>query len=361
MKSIAARLIMALWAFGLYGSEFAEAHRFAPSLFKVIEAADQRYNVLWKTPTEASSNTALRPTWPAACRALDAGEPVPEGTGMVTRWTLDCAALGEAGLIGQGLGVAGLAENQASAVVILELNDGRHYQSVVTAAQPEFLVPAAPSLGKVMTEYSWLGGAHIWSGIDHLLFVFGLLLLVGFGARLLITITAFTVGHSVTLALVALGFLRYPVALVEFMIALSIFVLALALTDDRANPVETLNAASAPSLFKRYPWWLAGGFGLLHGMGFAGALSDIGLPQNNVPLALLFFNIGIEIGQAIFVLMIFGLGWVLNAISQQSNLLARFNLGKRSRKQEPWRLLLVYGLGGLSVMWCIERGLAVVQ
>lgn len=357
MKGIAARLIAALWVFGLIGPELAEAHRFAPSLFEVIEGADQRYHVLWKTPTEASSNMPLKPTWPAACRAVDASQPVAEGTGMVTRWTLDCSPLGEAGLIGQALGVAGLAENQASAMVILELNDGRHYQSVVTAAQLEFVVPTAPRFGKVMTEYSGLGVAHIWSGIDHLLFVFGLLLLVGFGARLLITVTAFTVGHSITLALVTLGFLSYPVALVEFMIALSIFVLALALTKDGVSA----QPSPKPGLFKRHPWWLAGGFGLLHGMGFAGALADIGLPQNNVPLALLSFNIGIELGQAVFVLLIFIAGWVLKVLSLQPRVLALTNLVKITSRQEPWRLLLVYGLGGLSVMWCIERGLAVLQ
>ena len=227
----------------------------------------------------------------------------------------------------------------------------------MNAALPGFVVPAQPSLSRVMTEYSVLGAEHIWSGLDHLLFVFGLLLLVGFGARLLITVTAFTVGHSITLALVTLGFLSYPVALVEFMIALSIFVLALALTKDGVSA----QPSPKPGLFKRHPWWLAGGFGLLHGMGFAGALADIGLPQNNVPLALLFFNIGIEVGQAVFVLLIFIAGWVLKAPSRQPRVLARTNLVKIQNRQDPWRLLLVYGLGGLSVMWCIERGLAVLQ
>jgi len=187
----------------------------------------------------------------------------------------------------------------------------------------------------VMTEYSVLGMEHIWSGIDHLMFVFGLLLLVGGGARLLWTITAFTLGHSITLSLVTLGYFDYPVALVEFTIALSIFILALQL----ARQDEL-------GVFRRYPWWLAGGFGLLHGMGFAGALAEAGLPQDNVPLALLFFNVGIELGQILFIFAVLGLWYLFRKVIA------------------PWQEKLmpvpVYLLGGLSAMWCIERAMEVV-
>jgi hypothetical protein len=270
-----------------------------------------------------------------------------EGTGTVSSWTLDCGSLGEAGLVGEKLGVVGLAENQASAMVMLSLSDGRRYQSVVNAETPEFLVPAQPSQTRIMTEYSVLGTEHIWGGTDHLMFVLGLLLLVGGGRRLLWTITAFTVGHSVTLALVTLGLLSYPVALVEFAIALSIFILALELT--RTHQVGSIQPLS---LFKRHPWWLAGGFGLLHGMGFAGALADIGLPQSNVPLALLFFNIGIEVGQIAFVLLLLGGWWLFNqALAISAVTVNRTRLV----------LIPVYLLGGLSAMWCIERGIALVS
>jgi len=270
-----------------------------------------------------------------------------EGTGTVSSWTLDCGSLGKAGLVGEKLGVVGLAENQASAMVMLSLSDGRRYQSVVNAETPEFLVPAQPSQTRIMTEYSVLGTEHIWGGTDHLMFVLGLLLLVGGGRRLLWTITAFTVGHSVTLALVTLGLLSYPVALVEFVIALSIFILALELTRTRGvGSIQDL------SLFKRHPWWLAGGFGLLHGMGFAGALADIGLPQSNVPLALLFFNIGIEVGQIAFVLLLLGGWWLFNqALAISAVTVNRTRLV----------LIPVYVLGGLSAMWCIERGIALVS
>ncbi len=310
----------------------AQAHRFAPSLLKVQETAGGQYHVLWKTPAQGSSNVPLRPVWPESCEVISANPTQLEGTGTVTSWQLQCSTLGEDGLVGETLGVSGLGANQASAMVMVSLLDGRQFQQVLNAEQGEFVVPAQSSAGEVVSDYTVLGFEHIWSGIDHLLFVFGLLLLVGGGSRLLWTITAFTVGHSITLSLVTLGFFDYPVALVEFTIALSIFVLAVELTREARN-----------DLLWRNPWWLAGGFGLLHGMGFAGALAETGLPQDNVPLALLFFNVGIELGQIAFIAAILAVWWVLR------------------KPLAAWRERLlpvpVYVLGALSAMWCIERGL----
>ena len=324
--------IALLFVLGLALAQSSFAHRFAPSLLKVTEIATLQYNMVWKTPAQGVSNVPLQPLWPDVCEVKNASEPQLEGTGAVTSWQLDCAELGEEGLIGQTLGVSGLGANQASAMVMVSLLDGRQYQQVLNAEQPEFVVPAESSAGEVMSDYALLGMEHIWSGIDHLLFVFGLLLLVGGGKRLLWTITAFTVGHSITLSLVTLGYFDYPVALVEFAIALSIFVLAVELT--RTERRDAL---------WRNPWWLAGGFGLLHGMGFAGALAETGLPQDNVPLALLFFNVGIEIGQIAFIAAVLAIWYVIR------------------KPLAPWqdRLLPVpvYILGVLSVMWCIERGL----
>jgi HupE / UreJ protein len=326
-----ARIVLTL-LIGCTLAQGAMAHRFAPSLLQINEIAPQMYNLVWKTPVQTTSSIPLQPTWPESCRVENPAEPQMEGTGKVSTWQLRCENLGEDGLVGETLGIAGLGANQASAMLMISLLDGRQYQQVLNAEQGEYLVPAESSAGEVVTDYTWLGMEHIWSGIDHLLFVFGLLLLVGGGRRLLITITAFTVGHSITLSLVTLGYFDYPVALVEFTIALSIFILAVELTRKERN-----------DLLWRNPWWLAGGFGLLHGMGFAGALAETGLPQDNVPLALLFFNVGIEIGQIAFILVILAAWFVV-----------RKPLG-------PWQERLlpvpVYILGGLSAMWCIERGL----
>ena len=218
---------------------------------------------------------------------------------------------------------------------MLSLSDGRQYQSVLDGDSPSFTVPREPDAGEVMLAYPLLGAKHIWEGPDHLLFVFGLLLLVGGGSRLIWTITAFTLGHSITLALVSLQVFSFPTELAEFLIALSIFILA----------VELSNKTEPGRLWKN-PWWLAGAFGLLHGMGFATALAETGLPQGQVPLALLFFNIGIELGQLLFIglvyLLWFGLGPFI------------------SRSELSLRKVPLYVLGSLSAMWCIQRGLEII-
>jgi len=323
----------------------AQAHLFAPSLLKIVETQPHQYHVVWKTPAKRASDTPLQPVFPDRCEVNNPSSPRTEGTGITSSWQLRCDQLGEQGLVGQVLSVTGLGTNKVSAMVMLSLRDAQqntqHYQAVLTAENPVFLIPAEPAQGQVMAEYSRLGLEHIWGGIDHLMFVFGLLLLVGGGARLLWTITAFTAGHSITLSLVTLGFLSFPVSLVEFTIALSIFMLALNLAR------QNFSSSDGGGLFRRHPWWLAGGFGLLHGMGFAGALAEIGLPQSNLPLALLFFNVGIEAGQIAFILLLLGAWWLVK------------------QPLLPWQERLlpvpVYALGGLSAMWCIERGLVLLN
>ena len=151
----------------------AQAHRFAPSLFKIVETTKHNYNVVWKTPTDVTSNIPLRPTWPVSCEIKSETPVVREGTGTVSSWTLGCDQLGDSGLVGQILGVTGLPENKASAMVTVTLADGRDYQGVLNAKTQEFLVPEAPSRKKVIREYSVLGIEHIWGGLDHLMFVFG--------------------------------------------------------------------------------------------------------------------------------------------------------------------------------------------
>lgn len=306
------------------------AHRFAPSLLRMFEVGDSEYQVIWKTPAQRVSEIPLEPRFPENC----SGAPIEssrEGTGVITSFRLSCPG----GLVGREIAVGGLPENSASVLLSIETRDGFYYQSLLNSQQVSFLVPAEPTAFEVMKEYSWLGAEHIWGGIDHLLFVFGLLLLVGWNRNLVWTITAFTVGHSITLSLVTLGFFEYPVALVEFLIALSIFMLALELA-----------RKEGAGLFRRYPWWLAGGFGLLHGMGFAGALAEVGLPQAELPLALLFFNIGIELGQLAFIGVIMALWELLRRLPRANAAILR-----------P---VPVYALGSLSAMWCIERALEVI-
>jgi len=323
------RVILGLLAFILSAS--AQAHRFAPSSLQFTETDSARVEMLWKTPLQTTSNIPIRPQLPQACGVQESSEPVVEGTGFVQRWMLECD---QVGLVGKAVAIDGLPENQASALVMYQYNDGRSWQTVLNTEKPSDIVPAAPTATGVLGSYIVLGAEHIWAGPDHLLFVLGLVLLVVGFRSLLVTVTSFTLGHSVTLAMVTLGVFDYPVALVEFLIALSIFMLALEIN------------AEHKGWFARFPWAVASGFGLLHGMGFAGALSEVGLPQGQLPLALISFNIGIELGQIAFIAGILALGAGFRRIWAQGAPRAT--------------AAAIYLMGGMAAMWCIERGMEVL-
>jgi hypothetical protein len=303
----------------------AEAHRFAPSALDVRALTNGEISVVWKTPAQATSNVPMLPIKPDDCEVLSETPWFPEGTGKVLRQQWACA--GES-LEGLTLGVSGLAANQSSAVVSMRPHPDVFFQEVLTADSPSFTVPAQRSGLATALHYLWLGAEHIAIGTDHLFFVAGLLLLVGWGVRLVYTVTAFTVGHSITLALVSLGFVTNPEALIEWLIAVSIWVLAL-----------ELSRPEHKSRLWDKPWYLAGGFGLLHGMGFAGALAETGLPQMHLPTALLFFNVGIEVGQLAFIALLTLAGAMISKISRA-----------------PWlQIAPVYLLGAVSTFWVLDR------
>ncbi len=182
-----------------------------------------------------------------------------------------------------------------------------------------------------------LGVEHILLGVDHLLFVLALLLLVRGVRRLVATVTAFTVAHSITLGAATLGFVHVPPAPVEAVIALSILFLASELARRRAGG----NA----DLTERFPWVVAFSFGLLHGFGFAGALSEVGVPAQAVPLALLFFNVGVELGQLLFIAAVFGLGWLARASAL--------------RVPSGWQRAAAYGIGCVAAFWVVQRTVAI--
>ncbi len=313
-------------------SSAVSAHRFAPSLLEIRQLSENSFNATWKTPIQKVSAVPMEPVFPADCEITSTSPWIQEGTGVLMQMDLSCTD----GLVGKTLSVSGLGDNQSSALLRLYLAQDIFHQAVFTAAEPRFVVPVEGTAGSVTRDYIELGAEHIWEGPDHLLFVMGLLFLVGWNRRLILTVTAFTVGHSITLAMVTLGVFEYPVALVEFMFALSIYVLA----------VELAREGGGGALW-RQPWWLAAGFGLLHGMGFAGALAETGLPQSNVPLALLAFNIGIELGQLAFIALLVVLFAAVARLAGASRMAAL-------------RPVPIFVLGGLSAMWCIERGLEVL-
>jgi len=246
--------------------------------------------------------------------------------GLEARWEIDCPA----GLPGQTIGVEGIASSGADVLVRVELADGRLLSHVLTADADTYGIPDAPGRLDVFASYGRLGLEHILGGYDHLLFILGLTLLIGFGRRLAWTITAFTLGHSVTLGLAVLGFVHVAQRPVEIGIAASLFYLALELVDRRRR-----------SLLRERPWAIAGVFGLLHGLGFAGALAEIGLPSGEIPLALCAFNVGIEVGQLLLV------GIVLAVFA----LVTRLPVVRRR-----WlEVVPAYAIGSLAVFWILTR------
>lgn len=303
------------------------SHAFAPSLLEVRETEPGHAMVRWKQPAVRISGSGLFPLLPESCHEQGRRQTDTEGTGIVESWEIQC----EHGLVGGTIRLEGIAASQANALLRLALADGRSVRHVLTADQPEFVVPEREAKLDVMASYGRIGVEHILTGFDHLLFVLGLVLLVQGGSRLLWTVTAFTVGHSITLALAVLGFVHVPPQPIEAGIALSIYVLAVELAphDDRKA-----------SLMQRVPWLIAGLFGLLHGLGFAGALAEVGLPDNEIPLALFSFNVGIEAGQLVFVGLVLA-GSTLRALPIRWPRLAAYAPG--------------YAMGTIAAFWFFQR------
>jgi hypothetical protein len=247
------------------------------------------------------------------------------------------------GLAGKEFTVSGLPQTQTDVLLRVDYLDGSSSNQRLTPDAPSALIPERPSTFEVVRTYLVLGVEHILLGIDHLLFVLALLLLVNGVGRLVATVTAFTVAHSITLGAATLGFVHVPSAPVEAIIALSILFLASELARRRIVPGG--GGDDAANLATRFPWLVAFAFGLLHGFGFAGALSEVGVPQQAVPLALLFFNVGVELGQLLFIAAVFGLAWLVSLTAV--------------RVPQIWQRAVAYGIGSVAAFWVVERTLGV--
>lgn len=318
---------LVLFALGLFaGAELASAHPLAPSLLDLREGGDGRIAVLWRRPLLLPAGADPQPVLPARCSGLGAPAESVEGPAWVQRWTAGC---GPDGLAGGRIEVRGLAAAGSDVLLRVALKDGRTFQAVLRPGAPVFVLPATQSRTGVAAGYLSLGMMHLLTGWDHLAFVLGLVLLVPGGRRLLGAVTAFTLGHSVTLSLAALGFVRLPSALLEVAIAMTILILAMELARER------------PTVLGRRPGLMAAGFGLIHGLGFAGALAEVGLPAREIPLALFSFNVGIELGQIAFVILLLGLGLGLRPL--------------RSRLPAWSAAIPAYCIGTLAAFWTFER------
>jgi hydrogenase/urease accessory protein HupE len=309
----------------------ARAHEVRPAYLEITETGPGRYAVVWRTPLLSGMRLPVALKLPDGVR--DAREPIVQtlSDSFLERRTLDA---GSAGLAGKRVGFAGLEGTITDVLVRVQLRDGTASTTLVRPSRPWVEIAAASGALAVMGAYLTHGVEHILSGFDHLLFVLALILIVRSGAVLLWTITAFTLAHSITLALATLGWVHVPGPPVEAAIALSILLLA----------VEIVHLTRGRVGFTaRWPWVVAFAFGLLHGFGFASALADIGLPRGDIPLALFSFNVGVECGQLAFVAA------VLSVAAFARRIGAGLQLERRLRWMAP------YAIGSLAAFWFFER------
>jgi hydrogenase/urease accessory protein HupE len=318
----------------------AAAHEVRPGYLEIREVQPGAYDVLWKVPASGDFRLGMYVRLPVDCKgAPKSGAMV--GGAFVERFRATCAG----GLTGKVVTIDGLSATRTDVLARVERVDGTTQTTRLTPESPSFEVTATPDTFEVAKTYFMLGVEHILLGVDHLLFVLGLLFLVGNWKRLIATVTAFTVAHSITLAAATLGLVHVAQAPVEATIALSVVFVA----------AEILHAAQGrPGLTARAPWVVAFVFGLLHGFGFAGALRSIGLPERDIPVALLFFNVGVETGQLIFIAA------VMAVLSLVGRLIALRRAGDRG----PWhtedliRTPIAYLIGSTAAFWVVQRVVA---
>ncbi len=341
----------------------AHAHAVRPAYLDVTERQPGRYRMTLRLPDPREPGPL--PVLPEGCESLTPPMVRQEAAGPVMRLEVGC---GDGGLEGRILAFTDFPPGCREVLVHLRPFEGPVHAAVVSRDAPELVVPAAGEDGGVpVGEYLGIGVEHILLGPDHLLFVLGLLLIVGLGRssrgryptrRLLGTVTAFTLAHSITLSLAVLGHVSLPGPPVELVISLSILLLAVELSraavggasapkaiGPEAPPTVRVGPEGPPTAGKtltlRYPWAVAFLFGLLHGFGFAGALADIGFPEDAIAMALLLFNVGVEIGQVAFIVVMLGVGWALRRTPLPASPILRRGA--------------VYAMGCMAAFWCWDR------
>jgi hydrogenase/urease accessory protein HupE len=308
----------------------ASAHESRPAYMEVTEIAPHRYQIVWRTPLLSGMRLPVALRFPEKTRNVT--EPtlreLPDS--LVERRLVEL----DNGLTGARIEIVGLQATITDALVRVQLLDGGYSTTLVRPSKPWIEIATSRSSLEVATAYLMHGIEHILFGYDHLLFVLALILIVRRGGVLLITVTAFTIAHSITLSLATLGVVHVPGPPVEATIALSILLLACEIIrSDRGQP----------SLTAQWPWLVAFSFGLLHGFGFASALTEIGLPQGDIPLALFAFNVGVEAGQLMFIAAV----------------LAALRLSKWIKfptfVERQARLVTTYAIGIMAAYWFVER------
>lgn len=313
----------------------ANADIFRPAYLQLTQLDEDSYRVLWRLPALPDRRRlSARLQFPEQVeRSGDVQSALIDNS-----WEERFDIRASGGLVGEEIRIDGILGGATDVIVRLERLDGTTQLERLVPAQPYFTVTASPGPGEIAWDYFVLGVEHILGGIDHLLFVLALLLLVRNFRRLVFTVTAFTVAHSITLIGATLGFVSLPGPPVEAVIALSIVFVAAEVIHDQQGRA---------SITAQTPWIVAFGFGLLHGLGFAGALEEVGLPQTAIPVALLMFNVGVEAGQLLFVA----------GVALVAALLSRV----RSVSQAAASRVISYIIGTIAAFWTIERVAAFVQ
>jgi hypothetical protein len=305
------------------------ADEFRPALLEINERDGGWVDITWKLPMNGNKVLALTPVLPEFLEPIGSGltRRVP-GASVDTR----SYSSGQQTLNGVTLSIDGLDAVPTDVLVRVKLRDGTEHSAILRSGLNSFTIPEQVTRVDLAVSYWRMGTIHILEGYDHLLFLLTLLLIVAGIWPLLKTVTAFTLAHSLTLALATLGLLSIPPVPTEAVISLSIALLAVEVVHKNQGQL---------TLSERYPWLVAFTFGLVHGLGFAGALSEIGVPRDEVPLSLLMFNLGVETGQVMFVVVV-------------SLLLAGLH---RLHSRSAFTLLRAtpYAIGGVAAFWTIER------
>lgn len=304
------------------------AHPLAPSVLSFEQGANETVTMRWRTPVKRPTGQSLRPRIPESCQQLGSSSrrKTDDETAIVETFELRCEP---PDMLGAVIRVDGFEDSTVNVVVRVAHADGSVHHAILDTRTPRLTIAAKQDESRSFLEYLMLGVEHLLTGWDHLTFVIGLLILFGWHQRLIAAVTAFTAGHSLTLALSVLGIVTVPQMIVEALIAMTIVVLALEIQSGQRGPVW------------KHPWTLPGALGLLHGLGFASVLFDAGFPAEEIPLALLGFNLGLEVGQ----LAVIGVAWLSFAAIRSA-----IPTGWRSNRAIP-----AYVIGSLAAFWVIER------
>ena len=326
-------LLVVAVALLLEGVVPARADEFKPAYLQLTQLDHETYDVLWKIPAiDESTTLKVKPQFPDGSEPLTPVRSTFSRGVTVQRWRIRVPE----GLEGKAIFFSQLSATRIDVLARLVRLDGTVQLERVLPVSPRFVAKPSPGSLEVVETYTVLGIDHILTGFDHLLYVLGMLILVGGWRRIVVTMSAFTATHSLTLTAAALGWVHVPQPPVEACIALSILFVAREIVQVHRG---------RPGITARWPWVVSLTFGLMHGFGFAGALAEVGLPQSSIPVALLFFNVGVELGQLLFV------GAVLTVIRVGGHAAQRLRL-----PHIPWLWRIApYAIGGLASFWLVER------